>query len=229
KAESQFLLDILTHDIKGYLHGSRLLLDLDLETIDKQSLSMIENNLSRINTLVERVRRYRALDRFRETVFLPMNLIEVIEKNLKDVSQSFPQNPIDFKINLDPEVEKFEILGNEFLNDIFLNIFQNAVKHHRNKPEAYFNITIKEIEKHWRISIEDDGPGIPSDQVNSLFSISTNEPPTTEKGLGHLIVRKTVAWYGGEVWAENRMIGDKIEGATIHVTLPMISAKYQKS
>lgn len=226
KAESQFLLDVLTHDIKGFLYGSQLL--LDYKTIDNKSLTMIEDNLSRINTLIERVRRYKALDRFRETVFAPMNLVEVIEKNLKDVTQSFPQNSIDYVIHLDPKVEKFEIMGNEFLNDIFLNIFQNTVKHHQNKPEVYFNISIKEIEKSWKIAIEDDGPGIPSDQVDSLFTISTNKPSSAEKGLGQLIVRKTVTWYGGDVWAENRIIGDKIVGAIIHVTLPKFSQNIGK-
>ena len=228
KAESAFLQDIITHDIKGYVHGSQML--LEYEVMDKESLLMITNNLTRIDTLVKRVRRYRAIDRFQESSLSPLNLVEIIEKNLQGVKQSFPQNPIDHMIHLDPNIDKFEILGNEFLNDLFLNIFHNAVKHHRNQLEVHFDISITDIpiERCWQITIEDDGPGIPEDQVQSLFSVPEEESPKSEKGLGHLIVRKTVQWYNGRIWAENRVEDDKVVGASIFILLPKIPTKLKR-
>ncbi|UCG03278.1 MAG: HAMP domain-containing histidine kinase [Candidatus Heimdallarchaeota archaeon] len=220
KAESAFLMDIITHDIKGYVHGSKMLLDYGIT--DKESQNMIFNNLMNIDSLVKRVRRYKAIDRFQESLLTPLDLVVIIENNVKGVRHSFPQNSIDYKIHLDPDVEKFEILGNEFLDDLFLNIFHNAVKHHRNRPEVYFSITIKDmpIEDSWQIIIEDDGPGIPEDQVKTLFSISKEKSPKSEKGLGHLITRKAVQWYNGKIWAENRIEDDKIVGATVYIMLP---------
>ena len=222
KAESAFLLDILSHDIKGCVHGSQML--LESQTIDKVSRKMIQNNLTEINSLVERVGRYRAIDKFQERALSPLDLVEIIEKNIEGVRHSFPQNPIDYKIHLDESVANFEILGNEFLNDLFLNIFHNAVKHHRNSPEVQFNIFITNVASKacWKIEIQDDGPGIPENLVESLFSISEDESPSTEKGIGHLIIRNTVRWYGGKVWAENRMKNGRIEGATILVKLPKL-------
>ncbi|MHA2248341.1 MAG: sensor histidine kinase, partial [Candidatus Hodarchaeales archaeon] len=175
KAESAFLLDIITHDIKGYVHGSQMLLEYG--AIDEESQNMIDENLIRIDTLIKTVRRYRAIDSFKESTLSPLNLVKIIEKNLKGVRESFPQNPVDYKIHLDPNIEKFEILGNEFLNDLFLNIFHNAVKHHRNQPEVHFDISITDIpiEQCWQITIEDDGPGIPEYQVQSLFSVPEEE------------------------------------------------------
>jgi signal transduction histidine kinase len=220
KAESAFLMDIITHDIKGYVHGSKMLLDYGI--VDKESQDMISNNLIKIDSLVQRVRRYKAIDRFKETILTPLDLVSIIENNVKGVRNSFPQSPIEYKIHLDPDVEKFEILGNEFLDDLFLNIFHNAVKHHHNRPEVFFNIKIKDmpLDESWQIIIEDDGPGIPEDQVKTLFSFSNEEPLKSEKGLGHLIARKIVQWYNGKIWAENRTEDDKVVGASIFIMLP---------
>lgn len=228
KAESAFLMDIITHDIKGYVHGSKMLLDYGI--VDNESQDMIINNLIRIDSLVKRVRRYKAIDRFQETVLTPLDLVMIIENNVKGVKHSFPQNPIHFNIDLDPEVEKFEILGNEFLDDLFLNIFHNAVKHHRNRPEVFFNITINDlpVEDKWHIIIEDDGPGIPADQVQSLFSFSEEEIPKSEKGLGHLIARKIIQWYGGKIWAENRVEDEEVVGAEINIMLPKFRTKRKR-
>ena len=228
KAESAFLMDIITHDIKGYVHGSKMLLDYGI--VDKESQDMISNNLIRINSLVQRVRRYKAIDRFKETTLTPLDLVTIIENNIKGVRHSFPQHAIDYNINLDPEVEKFEILGNEFLDDLFLNILHNAVKHHRNRPEVFFEITIKDMqsEDNWQIIIEDDGPGIPEDQIQSLFSFSKEESPKSEKGLGHLIASKTIQWYNGKIWAENRIEDNTVVGASIFIMLPKFRTEYKK-
>lgn len=228
KAESAFLLDIISHDIKGYVHGSQMLLEYG--AIDEESQKIIERNISSINSLVNRVRRYRAIDRFCMSSLSPLDLVVIIEKNLKEVRQSFPENSIDYHIQLDPDVDKYEILGNEFLNDLILNIFMNAVKHHRNSPEVHFDITIADVarERCWQIEIADDGPGIPENLVQTLFSISESESLDTEKGLGHLIIRKTVQWYGGKVWAENRLENSKIAGASIFLLLPKCTTKFKK-
>ncbi len=222
KAESAFLMDILSHDIKGYVHGSKMLLESKL--FDEESLNIIEKNLLGIGSLVERVGRYRAIDKFQESALSPLDLVEIIEKNLKGVSRSFPQNSVNFELFLDESVDNFEILGNEFLNDLFLNIFHNAVKHHRNSPNVHFYVSITDMTKEqcWKIEIQDDGPGIPDDLVESLFSISEDESPATEKGIGHLIIRKTVKWYGGKVWAENRKQEGRIKGTSIYVMLPKL-------
>ncbi|MHA2291510.1 MAG: sensor histidine kinase [Candidatus Hodarchaeales archaeon] len=221
KAESAFLLDILTHDIKGNLHSSQLLLENGDFNNNKFS-KILHNNISGIHSVVERVSRYRAIDKFQEINLIPMDLVKTIERNIRSVIESFPQNAITYNIHLDPKIEDYGISGNEFLDDLFLNIFHNAVKHHRNSPYVLFNISIEEIanSRSWKIQIEDDGPGIPENLVNSLFSVSEDESSASEKGIGHLIIRKIVKWYEGKIWSENRVKREKIEGATISVLLP---------
>jgi len=227
KAESAFLLDVLSHDIKGYVHGSKLL--LEIETMDNRAIGTIDANLESINTLVDKVRRFRDIDQFNASKLRPLDLVDTIEKTLKKTKQSCPDCSIGYKVTVDPKVEKFEILGNEFLNDIFLNIFYNAIKHHHHRTDVFFEIIItnQPLTQSWLIEIKDNGPGIPEDIVSSLFTI-LDEEKKSEKGIGHLIVKKIVNWYNGKVWAKNNIVNGEITGATIDVVLPMHLSEIRK-
>ncbi len=59
-----------------------------------------------------------------------------------------------------------------------------------------------------RITIEDEGPGIPEENLASIFERFYSERPTeafgTHSGLGLSISRQIVEAHGGRIWAENR-------------------------
>jgi two-component system sensor histidine kinase ChvG len=74
-----------------------------------------------------------------------------------------------------------------------------------------------------RIMVEDSGPGIPPDKLETIFNrFYTDRPKGTafgnNSGLGLSIVRQIVATHRGKVWAENREEG----GARFTVDLPAI-------
>ncbi len=226
KAETKYLIDVLTHDIKGYVHGSKLL--LDLSTLPESSKDMLAGNLDKISEITRRVKRYREIDSFNEVVHEKMNLLEIIESNLKDSSQNFPKFKFDYQIHLETEFSNVEILGNEFVNDIFLNIFQNSFKHHQLSETINFHIYISNqlITNQWKIRICDDGPGVPETLVSSLFSPPMNDNSSKMKGIGHLIISKTVKWFKGEIWAENIKKDGKVQGLQVILLLPMLTSNH---
>ncbi|HPF23904.1 MAG TPA: ATP-binding protein, partial [Hyphomonas sp.] len=74
-----------------------------------------------------------------------------------------------------------------------------------------------------RIRVEDSGPGIPQDKLETIFNrFYTDRPKGTafgnNSGLGLSIVRQIVVTHHGKVWAENRDGG----GARFCVDLPAI-------
>jgi signal transduction histidine kinase len=220
KAETDFLLDVLIHDIKGYVHGSRLLLELN--SMDDSTHQQLGTNLNKINEIVQRVKRYQQTNRFEEIELEKMDLISKIEENLKVTSENFPQFKLHYDIHHETNQTKVEIHGNEFINDIFLNIFDNAFKHHQKSETINFNIFISDdiYSNQWRIRICDDGPGVSDKQVSSLFVHSLENNIPTDKGIGHLIVYKVVKWFGGEVWAENIKESGEIKGLQVTILLP---------
>lgn len=72
-----------------------------------------------------------------------------------------------------------------------------------------------------RLIIEDDGPGVPEDKLETIFSrFYTDRPKGTafgnNSGLGLSIVKQIIDTHRGKVWAENREEG----GARFTVDLP---------
>ena len=74
-----------------------------------------------------------------------------------------------------------------------------------------------------RIKVEDCGPGVPPDKVDTIFNrFYTDRPKGTafgnNSGLGLSIVKQIVTTHRGKVWAENRDGG----GARFCVDLPAV-------
>jgi two-component system sensor histidine kinase ChvG len=73
--------------------------------------------------------------------------------------------------------------------------------------------------------VEDDGPGIPPDNPETVFErFYTSRPKGAafggNSGLGLAIARQIIDTHDGRIWAENRVEDGKVIGASFRVTLP---------
>jgi signal transduction histidine kinase/ActR/RegA family two-component response regulator len=69
-----------------------------------------------------------------------------------------------------------------------------------------------------RITIQDDGPGIPPDLLPRIFDpFFTTKSPGEGTGLGLSVCHGIIGDHGGHIWAENRP-----QGATFFVELPVV-------
>ncbi|MBX9617492.1 MAG: sensor histidine kinase [Caulobacteraceae bacterium] len=82
-----------------------------------------------------------------------------------------------------------------------------------------------------RIRVDDDGPGIPPENLETVFErFYTSRPPGaafgSNSGLGLSIVRQIVAAHGGRVTATNRLgPTGEVEGARFEVALPSVGRR----
>lgn len=80
------------------------------------------------------------------------------------------------------------------------------------------------------ISVEDEGPGIPPENLETIFErFYTSRPAGAafggNSGLGLSIARQIVLAHGGRIWAENRTGADgQVKGARFVVALPEAQA-----
>lgn len=98
------------------------------------------------------------------------------------------------------------------LKRLFSNLVENALKY-----GASARIALRRQEGFVIVEVEDDGPGVPADQRDSVFEpfVRLNEAGTRGAGLGLAAARSIARAHGGDI-----VILDAETGALVRVTLP---------
>ncbi len=108
------------------------------------------------------------------------------------------------------------------LSRLFINLLENVVRY--SPFYANVNITSSPVEEQnsrfIKISIEDEGPGIPEQDLARIFDqfyqVEKNASTESGSGLGLCYCKMIVEAHGGTIWAENRRQG----GTAFYLLLP---------
>ena len=110
------------------------------------------------------------------------------------------------------------------LGQVLRNLIANAASF---SPAAgTIRLTARAAGDAVEVVVEDEGPGIPPDNLEKIFDRFYSERPEGEKfgthsGLGLSISRQIVNAHGGTIWAENRKHPDgTVAGARFVIRLP---------
>ncbi len=101
------------------------------------------------------------------------------------------------------------------MNRMFTNLFANAIEACNSKDICSVEITENLVNDHIRISIRDNGEGIPVEMRDRIF-IPNFTTKTSGTGLGLAMVKGIVEQASGTIWFET---GEN--GTTFHVELPI--------
>ncbi len=86
------------------------------------------------------------------------------------------------------------------------NILSNAVSF--SPPGSSVIVALTREDDEIRITVDDEGPGIPEENLNSVFDRFYSSRPSGEEtfhsGLGLAISRQIIDTLGGRIWVENR-------------------------
>lgn len=90
---------------------------------------------------------------------------------------------------------------------VITNFVDNAVSF--SPPGGTVWLTVERAGENLRVAVEDEGPGVPADNRESVFTRFYTERPESEEfgnhsGLGLAISRQIIEAHGGRVWCEDR-------------------------
>ncbi|CAD5106405.1 HAMP domain-containing sensor histidine kinase [Zestomonas carbonaria] len=89
------------------------------------------------------------------------------------------------------------------------NILRNAIRH--SPEDGVVRLSGRRDGEHWHLWVEDQGPGVADDALDNIFQpftrLNAARPGGDGFGLGLSIARSMVRLQGGELWAENRTPG----------------------
>jgi signal transduction histidine kinase len=104
---------------------------------------------------------------------------------------------------------------------VVINLLSNAAKF--SPPQGIIHVQLCQNDKTLLLSVSDEGPGIPADELEAVFDKFVQSSKTKSSkggtGLGLAICRKIVTGHQGRVWGENNARA----GCTFFVELPTTS------
>jgi len=104
------------------------------------------------------------------------------------------------------------------LSQVIVNLLDNAISF--SPPGGRVSVKAKRVGNEIQIAVEDEGPGIPPENLERIFErFYTDRPQESfgqNSGLGLNISRQIVVAHGGRLWAENRLHeGDGARGRSV--------------
>ncbi|MDB5445314.1 MAG: cusS [Phenylobacterium sp.] len=200
--------DEASHELKTplsliRLHAEKMLGDRDLPPAHAEALLVQIEELARLNQIID------------EMLFLSRAEAKAIAFDLR------PHDPVRFLDNFAQDAQalaehtgrRFEwshagagrvAFEDKWLRQVLLNVLTNALN--VSPPGGLIRLTSSLAAEVWRVSIEDEGPGLSAEQRARIFErfVRFNTPASGDRGsgLGLTISKSIIDLHGGRIHAE---------------------------
>ncbi|MDC0299393.1 ATP-binding protein [Verrucomicrobia bacterium] len=203
--------------IKGFVETM-----IDHPSMERETLSgflgKVKKHSDRLAHLIEDLLMVSRLESGQATVNLQsLQLAPEVSRVLDDLQRSADKKKVQLSLAVDPQLHV--LADSDLLEQILLNLLENAIKYGSEggkvsvhaEPDGHDQI---------RVSISDDGPGIPPESLERIFERFFRVDKARSRaqggtGLGLSIVKHIAQTLGGRVWVESKMA----EGTTFFFTL----------
>ena len=117
-----------------------------------------------------------------------------------------------------------------YVGQVFRNVIDNALSFSPAGSKIVVELSRAPRNGPFIVTIDDEGPGIPEDNLESIFNRFNTERPSEQfgqhSGLGLSICRQIMETYGGAITASNRRGADgSVLGARFTIRVPSADAR----
>jgi PAS domain S-box-containing protein len=204
----------LNNPLTSILGVSELLQDTETNEVARKQLAMLQQQARRAAEIVQNLTYFARPPAPGKS---KINLPELVERTLNLHAYSLRKNNITVDFLKEPGVP-YALGDPHQLMQVFLNLIVNAEQAIREAREkGTLRIRLGKGEGSVWVSFHDDGPGIPKENLASIFDpFYTTKRPGRGTGLGLSICKSVMKEHNGSVEAANAPDG----GAVFTVTLP---------
>jgi signal transduction histidine kinase len=229
RSKSEFLANI-SHELRTPLHGilsyARFGID-EAEAGDRGELRGFFDNVGRsaealldlVNDLLDLSKLEAGRMRFDLQATCLDALIEVVVDEFRSM---IARKEIRIRYRR-PDETTIVLADEDRFKQVIRNLLSNAVKFSPDKSTVH--VAARRIGKTVLISVRDEGPGIPPDELELVFDKFMQSSKTKSgsggTGLGLAICREIVAGHHGRIWAEN----NSRQGCSFYCELPLAPAE----
>lgn len=212
KLKDEFVATV-SHELRTPLTSirsfSEILLDNpDLELAQRREyLRIVVKESERLTRLINQVLDLAKFDADRmEWHIQSRDLNVLVQEAVSAVSQIFTERGIETAVELGTEPCIAEVDGDRIIQ-VLINLLSNGAKFCH---PTHGRVSLKLIagSDHFRIEVEDNGPGIPSEQLDRVFDkfhqiAERQNEDSKGTGLGLAICQRIIEHHGGRIWAES--------------------------
>ena len=185
-------------------------LNKNAESIDRQILKeflkVIEEESTRLMTLIEDILDFSQMEsgavRFERTA---CNLNEIVTVAANELEKNFESKRITLETRLPVTQVKIRA-ERDLMKQLAINLLHNASKFTPEGGKVWIKLEDEVVSA--RIIVEDNGIGIPEDQLDKIFDHFHQVDGTSTRrhggtGIGLAICKNIVEWHDGRIWVEN--------------------------
>ena len=222
-SEKNKLMSIIAHDLRGPLSNIQNYLELVSEYgLDKEEREVVEGDLLKVTqstlNMLSKLLIWSKSQMDGVTVKLSdLNLNDTLKNTLELERIMATKKNIDLTYAIDETISV--VADSDMLQLVIRSLVSNAIKF--TPPGGRIDVSTKQVNNECRISIADNGRGIPFEQQAEIFSLKARSTfgTSNEKGvgLGLILCKEFIDQQGGRISFEST----PGRGSTFFVFMPM--------
>jgi signal transduction histidine kinase len=167
------------------------------ELVTEKMVNDIQESSQRIQKLVSAVKNFTHMDRDHGKEYVEIH--SGITSTLTMLAHKIRKGNVELVEHYDTSLPRVKAFAGE-LNQVWTNIFDNALDAMEVNSSGRLEIITKRDKENVRISVIDNGPGIPDDIKNQIFDpFFTTKDIGKGTGLGLDVVTRIVKQHEGSI------------------------------
>ncbi|MDQ0351482.1 signal transduction histidine kinase [Alkalibacillus filiformis] len=219
---SEFLSNI-SHELRTpltYIKGYADILsrrEISKEETERYS-TIIKNEADELSKLIKNLFDLAKVDQHEFVINKEwVSLYDITQSVFEKMVPAFNSKNITLDINCSKDLKAF--VDQERIQQVLINILDNAQKYSEENTRIFINVS--ENHYHTKITIKDEGEGIPKEEIpkvfNRLYRVEKSRSRLSGgSGIGLAITKEIIESHGGAVSLDST----RGEGTTVIITLP---------